>query len=125
MYQTELQEQGEHHARYASSKGSQTRDADQEDDFMSVSHRRHNRNKNRFGGKGRIPSHRWSTGNPGRYQEKHVPMPPQQMGYYGYYGQAPPVPNYGQLHQGFGMQHVPGEQPATTGYNNGFSALEE
>jgi cold shock CspA family protein len=140
MYQTELQEQEEQNARYAARNANQTGDAGHDGEFTTVSHRRHGggggkgkgKGKGRYGGKGRSASHRWSTGDAGGgyYGQQQAPMPPQQMGYYGYYGQAPPLPNYGQLHQGFGMQHVPGQaplgqQPAATGYNNGFSALEE
>lgn len=137
MYQTELQEQEEQNARYTARNTNKTGDVSQDGEFTTVNHRRHGggrgkgKGKGRYGGKGRPSSHRWSTGDAGGgYYGQQGPMPPQQMGYYGYYGQAPPLPNYGQLHQGFGMQHVPGQaqpgqQPATTGYNNGFSALEE
>ena len=140
MYQTELQEQEEQNARYAARNANQTADTGQDGEFTTVSHRRQGggrgkgkgKGKGRYGGKGRSASQRWSAGDAsgGYYGQQQAAMPPQQMGYYGYYGQAPPLPNYGQLHQGFGMQHVPaqappGQQPAVTGYNNGFSALEE
>ena len=142
MYQTELHEQEEQNARYAARNTTSKEDTGQDEEFTTVSHRRHGgrgkgKGKGRYGGKGRS-SQRWSTGNGSTfYSQQAPPLPPQQMGYYGYYNQAPPLPNYGQLHQGFGVQHVPQQAPpgqhsatgsgqgAATNYNNGFSALEE
>ena len=144
MYQTELQEQEEHNARYAARNTNSAEGADQDGEFTTVSHRRYGgqgkgkgKGKGRYGGKGRS-SQRWSTSNGSTlYTQQAAPLPPQQMGYYGYYNQAPPLPHYGQLHQGFGVQQVPQQAPhgqhsntgtgqgAATNYNNGFAALDE
>ena len=151
MYQTALQDQEEANARYAARNGGQSTDTNQENDFTTVTHRRHGggrgkgkgKGKGRYGGgKGRSGNPRWShDGGGGGYYGQ---APPQMGGYYGggygggggaYYGHGPPGAGYGQLpfapQPAFGMQGggavgtggAPAHQQG--GYGNGFSALEE